>query len=155
MNKQRNLTIPLMWQLLRDLRVMVEETLEGLSKDVQDATSMVAAELVSNAIKYGVSVPAAPSAHITLTVTDSHIKISVSNGVNTRAHLQELEDMLNQIAGAESKEELYLRRLQQMLDDPAQTGKLGLYRIGFEGQFDLTYTYINDVLTVQATRGVA
>lgn len=154
MSKQRTLTIPLMWHLLRDLRQVVEETLQDFPLDVRNATSMVAAELVSNAIKYGISVPTAPSATITLTVTAKQIQIEVSNGVTAESVVQELQARLEQIARSDSKEQLYMNRLQQLLDDSTQTGKLGLYRIGFEGRFELTCMYAEQVLTVVATRGI-
>ncbi len=154
MSKQRTLTIPLMWQLLRELRQVVEETLQDFPKDVRDAASMVAAELVSNAIKYGVSVPSAQNADITLRVNDQHIQVAVSNGVQSDSVVQELQKRIHQITHAESKEQLYMNRLQQMLEDPTQVGKLGLYRIGFEGQFDLDSTYADQILTVIATRGI-
>jgi len=154
MSKQRTLTIPLMWHLLRDLRQVVEETLQDFPLDVRNATSMVAAELVSNAIKYGISVPTASSATITLTVTAKQIQIEVSNGVTSESVVQELQARLEQIAGSDSKEQLYMNRLQQLLDDSSQTGKLGLYRIGFEGRFELKCTYAEQVLTVVATRGI-
>lgn len=155
MSKQRTFALPLLGPLMGDLRRMVEETLQDFPTDLRDATSMVAAELVSNAVKYGVSVPQAPNATITLTVAPSQIQIAVSNGIVSEDGMQELQNRLRQIAHAESKEHLYMNRLQQMLEDPAQTGKLGLYRIGFEGQFDVTYTYAEHVLTLLATRGIS
>lgn len=154
MNQQRTWNLPLVRHLMSDLRQEVEETVREFPKDVRDATSMVVAELVSNAIKYGVSVPPAPSAKIKLTVAPRQIQIAVSNGVVSADSVQDLQDRLRQITQAASKEELYMNRLQQMLDDPTQTGKLGLYRIGFEGQFELTCTYADSVLTVLAIRGI-
>lgn len=154
MSKQRSWTLPLITDLLCDLRHAVEESLQEFPIDMRAATSMVTAELVSNAIKYGVSVPGAPNANITLTVTSRQLQIAVSNGVVSLAGVQELQERLLQINRAESKELLYMDRLQEMLDDPTQTGRLGLYRIGFEGQFELTCTYADTVLTVIATRGI-
>lgn len=152
MSKQLTWTLPFMWHLLSQLRHGVEEALGNFPQDVRYATSMVAEELVSNAIKHGVSVPGATSAELTLTVTDTQIQIAVSNGVACESVAAELEQRIAQIASSESKEQLYMNRLQQMLDDPAQSGKLGLYRIGFEGRFELTCHCCDRVLTVRASR---
>lgn len=154
MSKQLTWTLPLMWHLLSQLRHGVEEALQSFPQDVRYATSMVAEELVSNAIKHGVSVPGAASAQLTLTVTEKQIQIAVSNGVASESVVEELQRRIAQIASTESKEQLYMNRLQQMLDDPAQTGKLGLYRIGFEGRFGLTCQYCDHVLTVMASREI-
>lgn len=154
MKAERILAIPQMWHLLRELRRVVEEMLVDFPKDVRDATAMVASELVSNAIKYGESVPTAESASVRLSLFDNKIQIAVSSGASTESSAKSLLDRINQIAAADSKEELYMNRLQQLLDDPAEKGGLGLYRIGFEGQFDLTNTYADQVLVVIATRGL-
>ena len=154
MSKQLTWTLPLMWNLLSDLRRGVEEALHSFPQEVRYAASMVAEELVSNAIKHGVSVPGSPSAELTLTVCENRIQIAVTNGVASESVVGDLEQRLAQIAGAESKEQLYMNRLQQMLDDPMQTGRLGLYRIGFEGRFGLTCQYCDHILTVRASREI-
>jgi hypothetical protein len=154
MIKQRTLDFPLMGHLVRDVRQLAEEALQDLPKDLRDAVAMVASELVSNATKHGVSLPSAPTANITLSVSKDQIEVAVSNGVQSDTVAQEMQERLAQIAQAESKEQLYMDRLQQMLDDPTQTGRLGLLRIGFEGQFELRHTYANQVLTMIATRGL-
>jgi hypothetical protein len=154
MSKQLTWTLPLMWHLLSDLRRGVEEALQDFPQEVRYAASMVAEELVSNATKHGVSVPGSPSAQLTLAVTENQIQLAVSNGVASESAVEELKKRLAQIADTESKEQLYMNRLQQMLDDPMQTGQLGLYRIGFEGRFRLTCQYCDHVLTVRASREI-
>ena len=87
-------------------------------------------------------------------MTENQIQLTVSNGVASESAVEELKKRLAQIADTESKEQLYMNRLQQMLDDPMQTGQLGLYRIGFEGRFRLTCQYCDHVLTVRASREI-
>lgn len=155
MSKQLTWTLPLMWHLLCELRHGVEAALQHFSPDVRYATSMVAEELVSNAIKHGVSVPGTENAHISLTMLGNRIQIEVRNGVASAQVAEDLVQWIAQLTSAESKEQLYMSRLQQMLDDPSQTGKLGLYRIGFEGQFRLSCHYSDHVLTVRAIREIS
>jgi hypothetical protein len=60
--------------------------------------------------------------------------------------VQELRD-------TEDKQALYLARLEALLTQPdGDSGKLGIYRIGFEGGFDVQLDYANDVVSMVATR---
>lgn len=154
MSKQRTWSIPLISYLLRDVRKFVEEAVGELPKDIRDAATMVAVELASNAIKHGVSVPHAETANIELSVTPEQIRFEISNGVASTEAVRDLESRIEKITLAESKEQLYMDRLQQMLDDPKETGKLGLLRIGFEGRFELSSKYSDQIVTVIATRGI-
>ncbi len=155
MSKQRTWSIPLLSYLLRDLRKFVDDAVRELPQDVRDATIMVAVELASNAIKHGVSVPELQAASIALTVTSTEICFEASNGVPSIEAMHGLQRRIEQISTAESREQLYMERLQQMLDDPRETGKLGLLRIGFEGRFDLRCSYSDQIVTVVATRRIS
>ena len=59
---------------------------------------------------------------------------------------------MQELAGAADKQALYLARLEELLANAEESGKLGIYRIGFEGGFDLQLDYTNHVVTVTATR---
>jgi len=155
MRHRRALSIPLMGDLLRDIRAVMDDLLANLPKDLRDATNMVAIELVNNAAKYGISVPAAPSATVDLCLGPHTIEVQVKNGAVSAEAVQEVEGRIAKMSSPARCEELYMERLQQMLDDPKETGRLGLFRIGFEGQFHLTSTYQDQVLTVTATRELA
>jgi hypothetical protein len=154
MNTQRTLILPLLSQLLRNLQRMIDETLQSFPAEVRHATSAVATELVSNAVKYGVSLPHAPNAQVTLTTADRQIKLVVSNGVASDEAAHEVRAHLAELDGTPGKAPPYRRRLQQLLDDPTQTGRLGLYRIGFETRFSLACDHADQILTVTATRTI-
>ena len=151
---KRTVLIPQMWQLHREMRHFVEETCVEIPIDVRDATSMVVSELVSNAIKYGDMVPNQECASVTLTLKDDQIQVAVSSGAPSEESVRELRERIEQIASAESVEQLYMTRLQELLDNSSEKGGLGLYRIGFEGRFQLTYTHTDQVVVVTATRGL-
>jgi hypothetical protein len=80
------------------------------------------------------------------------LSMSVVNGSTNAAGVAELERRVQELRAAEDKQALYLARLEQLLADADESGKLGIYRIGFEGGFDLQLEYTNDVVTVTATR---
>lgn len=151
MSAQRTLVLPLLSQVLRNLQLMIDEMLQSFPAEIRHATSLVATELVSNAVKYGVSLPHAPNAQVTLITADKKIKLAVSNGVSTDEDVQSVRAHLGELSAA-GQASPYRRRLQQLLDDPRQTGRLGLYRIGCETQFALACDYADQILTVTATR---
>jgi hypothetical protein len=113
---------------------------------------MTASELVENAIKYGETVPAASTVTLVLEATPTLLSIRVVNGSTNAAGVAELERRVSELQSAEDKQALYLARLEHLLADADESGKLGIYRIGFEGGFDLRLEYMNDVVTVTATR---
>jgi hypothetical protein len=152
MNKNLALSIPTTWEYVRQLRRAVDETLADYSEDLRKEATMTSSELVENAIKYGVPVPALKSVTFNLKTFETGIQIAVANGATDLHNIAELEQRLTQIKQAADKEELYLLRLHQILRDPTARNKLGLYRIAFEGQFDLDCHYAAQVLTVTATK---
>ena len=53
-----------------------------------------------------------------------------------------------------ASEQLYVARLQELMNNPTQSTRLGLYRIGHEGKFDLDYSYGEQILELTARRRV-
>ena len=87
-----------------------------------------------------------------LEATPGEVRIRVANG-STNAHgVAELGRRVEEVQGATDKQALYLARLEQLLAEADESGKLGIYRIGFEGGFDLACDYTNEVVTMTATR---
>ncbi len=144
--------IPMAWHHIRDARALVVEALADASADLRDATGMAISELLENAMKYGESVPGMAGASYTLAVSDDVIRIEVKNGVGATETLDQLRARIDAMAAAEDKEALYVERLQEILENPAVGGRLGLFRIACEGGFDLACTFEAPVVTVIATR---
>ncbi|MCA9627614.1 MAG: hypothetical protein KC766_08115 [Myxococcales bacterium] len=142
------------WEDVREVRSRIADTASGLPRDVAAATVMCASELVENALKYGASVPGQSEIAVRLHVTDDHVTVEVTNGVAAMDRLNDLTARVTQIQQASDRHALYLARLQELLDDPTTSGKLGLYRIGYEGQFDLSCSYADNIVSVRATRGL-
>jgi len=61
---------------------------------------------------------------------------------------------VEQLRNTEDPASLYLERLQQLMQDPNDSGQLGIYRIGFEGRFQLTCDYADEVVHVRGVRRV-
>ena len=152
MSARLELSFEPMWPNVRKIRQQVGATLEACGQELRSAAVMTASELVENAIKYGESVPAAPAVTFALEATGGRLFIRVINGSTNTLGVAELERRVKDLASAPNKEALYLARLGQLLEHAEDSGKLGLYRIGFEGGFELALDYTNDVVTMTATR---
>ena len=44
--------------------------------------------------------------------------------------------------------------MRELVTQPNQSSKLGIYRVVFEGEFDLDVEFVDDVVTVRARRAV-
>lgn len=125
MNKAIKMDIPVMWQFVKNVKRLVEETLRNYPDNIRYSAGMVASELVGNAIKYGDRTELAPQATFEITVTDSHVIIDVSNGVRSMDHLAQVTKRIDELSGTTNKEEFYLRRLQELLSGASQGSQLG------------------------------
>ncbi|MCA9640144.1 MAG: hypothetical protein H6718_25695 [Polyangiaceae bacterium] len=155
MNAELDFQIPgRLWEDVREVRSRIATTASGLPRDVAAATVMCASELVENALKYGTGVPGQLEIAVHLHVTEEQVTVEVTNGVAAMDRLNDLTNRITQIQAATDRQALYLARLQELLDDPTTSGKLGLYRIGYEGQFDLSCKFADNIVSVRATRGL-
>jgi len=152
MNKNILIDIPIAWEYVRNVRQQVEAALTNHSEELRSSAVMVASELVENAIKYGAVVPALGWARFCFEATREYIQIQVSNGLTDPRAYELLRRMVDQMGSEETCEQLYLARLQELVNNPLQPNRLGLYRIGYEGKFRLACTYADQVLTMTARR---
>jgi len=149
-----NVTLEPVWPTIRKIRQQVGEALSAFPANVKSAATMAASELTENAIKYGESVASSMTISFKFERYDEQIRIEVSNGCTNLTAVQELLACIKQITEADDKEALYFARVQRLLENPQESGKLGLYRIALEGQFTLYTRYENEVVTVAATRNI-
>lgn len=141
-----------MWNRIREVRRCVAEATAHLSREISAAAEMVTGELVENAVKYGTIVPGLDDVVVHVRVEDREVKILVTNGVGATAAADEVAARIARIQASPSREALYVGRLEELLRTPGAAGGLGLYRIGYEGKFELSCECVGQVLTVKATR---
>jgi hypothetical protein len=147
-----DIRLPHTWDHIRQIRSRVAEALKDTDSSLRSAAVMVTSELVENAVKYGEEVPAARHISVSLAMGSNSIVIQVKNGSADANAVDALARRVDEIMSAPDKSVLYLTRLEELLSNPIETGKLGLYRIAFEGQFDIHFSYTNQVVTMMATR---
>jgi len=152
MEAHLQVTFSPMWPNVREIRERVGAALEHYPAQLRSAAIMTSSELVENAVKYGESVPAAKGGTFVLESNADGLSIRVANGSTNAVGVAELKRRVTELNSAVNKEALYLARLEELLANPDDSGRLGVYRIGFEGGFDLRLEYRDEVVTVTATR---
>ena len=149
------ISVPSLWDLVRDVRASVGERLKDDDPELRDAAVMTASELVENAIKYGQSVTGRETATLEMSRDDKALTIRISSGVRDQKVAEKTLDRIRAIRAAPDKQALYIARLRELMASPAPQSQLGLYRICSEGAFELDAVVEGDVLHITATRGVS
>jgi hypothetical protein len=140
------------WTVVRRIREQVAQALAAYPENVRSATVMTASELVENAVKYGESVPNAATISFSLIASPDSLRVEVTNGSKNTDSVARLRERIAAIVAAPDKTALYMDRLEHLLSTPSESGQLGLYRIAFEGAYELSCTYEESVVTVNAVR---
>lgn len=146
--------IPPVWANVRAVRTSVRELLLEYPREFNHAATMVSSELLENAIKYGEEVAGASMIQFHLGRLNSMIQVKVVNGSTDSVAVDELMCHVRLVRESIDKGALYQARLEELLMHPHTSAKLGIYRIAHEGRFDIDCTYINEVVTVTATRSL-
>lgn len=142
------------WSEIGKIRAQVTLALSGLRQSLRDAAVMVVSELVENAIKYGDSIPNAPGIEVSVVRERSRLSVSVASGAKDDEAARRLQNYTEALAASQDKLGLYVARVQSLADSPEAHSRLGLYRIGLEGAFDLKCTHEDGVLRMTATRAL-
>jgi anti-sigma regulatory factor (Ser/Thr protein kinase) len=140
------------WSEIGKIRQHVALALSGLGASLRDAAVMVVSELVENAIKYGESIPNAPGIEVSVVRDHTRLSVSVASGTKDEETARRLRGYTEALAASQDKLGLYVARAQSLADAPEPHTRLGLYRIGLEGAFDLHCTHADGVLRMTATR---
>ncbi len=141
------------WDKVREIRNHVDNTLKDYPTDLREASVMTASELIENGIKHSASDRF--GVHFNLHVGDDKISISVENKVRSTEDLDVFISNVDEIKKSENPMDLYLERLMELSDDPKKSKtRLGLYRIAYEGEFNIDYKLDGDILTVIGSRGI-
>ncbi len=144
-----------LWDTVKKIRDKVESILSDKSQEVNDASKMTASELIENAVKYGCSIDNGTGIQFELLVEKNQIKIVVKNKILSSEDFNKVREHIDRIKTADNPQELYLNRLMMLMENTKLSkSQLGLYRIAYEGEFQLDYEYENEILTVTATREI-
>ena len=103
--------------------------------DLAERACVIIQETLENAIKYSSNGPNS-ELELSITARNGHIQFSVSS-LPDPAHIQTLRDELSGV-GALAPEEAYLAAFLRAAREPENSGRLGLARIRYEGNVELS-----------------
>jgi hypothetical protein len=150
-----SLSITPTWSILKEVQEKTESFMKkkNTRHDIIEATIMCAAELVENAIKYGSSNAGHSNITFDLSTNEDKVCVKVANGIKDEHDAQNVKNHIDRIRNGGDPGKLYTDRLQQLMENPKPgVSQLGIYRIAYEGEFKLDYTYQSGILTVIAER---
>jgi hypothetical protein len=141
------LRIPPEWDAVKATWEPCREMLRraGLGDDEAYALSMVAQELLENAVKYG-AFWASDQILLELRVGAEEVTVEVTNRVGMdEAHLRRFDQTVQWIRGFQDPFEAYVERMKVVSAQPYAHGQsgLGLTRIAYEGRCVLDF-YLSD-----------
>lgn len=136
------------------MRSEVTRALSDYPSAVRYAAMMSSSELLENAVKYGEPVGTTDGIVFELKADPALVEITVANGTTHDERVQELRRHVHDITAAQDRSAMYFGRLRELVSRPSESSKLGVYRVVFEGEFDLDVHFADNVVTVHARRVV-
>ena len=101
-------------------------------------------ELMENSIKYSQDASDYNDINIKITLNKRSLVITLSNYVKTDEDVRSLTTIINRINEYGKTKNLYLDRINEIISqDGIGKSQLGLYRIAYEAEFDITYEMID------------
>ncbi|MCP4111425.1 MAG: hypothetical protein GY749_38835 [Desulfobacteraceae bacterium] len=145
-----------LWDSVKMIREEVESSLKMYKEELAEASKMTASELIENAVKHGSSPDNGSGIQFEFSANSSRIKMEIINKINSEEDYEVLKDNIDQIRSSDNPEELYISRLCELMEDTKlNKSRLGLFRIAYEGEFKLNYTFENNIVTVVAVRDIS
>lgn len=145
-----NYTIEPDWGLVQRIRGYVEKALEAYDQDLIDATKMTTSELLENAVKH--TSGKLDGIFYEITADGERILLTTGNRIFDMDDLEVFKAHIDKMKEADPQQ-LYMDRLMELMENPdAKRTRLGLFRIAYEGEFELDYKYEKHWLTITATR---
>jgi hypothetical protein len=147
------LTLPPDWDAVRVVWSACHRMLSrsGLGDDEAYALSMVAQELLENAVKYGAS--GAEVIRLLVRVADEDVTVEVRSQVDGDARsLEAFGGVVGRLRAAPDPYEAYVERLRLVAAgaDAGGASELGLARIAYEGRCALDFRVDEGILAVSA-----
>jgi diguanylate cyclase (GGDEF)-like protein len=152
------MTLRPIWGKFEEFGKEIEKFLSPRHPDVIYGTKMVATELIENAIKYGNFQKSNQNIDLTISLTNDVITIKVSNWKHAGTDdIVKLQHIITLLQNKENKREIFTERLRNIFESSGNfgTSQLGLIRIVYEAQFDLTLEEDDERIFVTASRNLS
>ncbi len=144
------------WNIIKKIKEFInsEPRIISQGEDFREATLLTAIELVENGLKYSDGEPP-QSVTFSFEIQDGVVQIEVHNSTTDQAHRAALAETLNKLKDS-NPFDLYVERLERIRDNPDGHSRMGLVRIAYEGEYELTCEAGGeDVVRIVARRPLA
>jgi hypothetical protein len=147
--------IPTTWNAIHEISENIFNSINNIDENVKEETRMTIVELVENAVKYGLAIPGKKGIEFDFKIGKNNIIIKISNRLINKKDGKTVKANIDKIKASGNPMELYIQRLRELLANPIEgVSQLGLYRIAYEGRFNLDYKIDNNILTIIASRTI-
>lgn len=137
------------WEELARVRAAIEEYFAESTEEFRTAATMAGLELAENVIKHG---SGASVGSLTVSVREGEVLIATQNQVVSTQRASVVCARIQEIADRGARE-MYMTRMLELMQQPSGEGSgLGLFRIAYEGAFQLSSEVLGDRLCIYARR---
>ena len=137
------------WDELGRVRTAFQEYFSESTEEFKAAATMAGLELAENVIKHG---SGSSVGSVTVSVRDGEVVIATQNQVVSTQRASVVIARIQDIADRGARE-MYMTRMLELMQQPSGQGSgLGLFRIAYEGAFQLSCEILGDRLCIYARR---
>jgi len=137
------------WEELARVRAAIEEYFADSTEEFRTAATMAGLELAENVIKHG---SGSSVGSLTVSVRQGEVVIATQNQVVSTQRASAVCARIQEIADRGARE-MYMTRMLELMQQPSGEGSgLGLFRIAYEGAFQLSSEVLGDRLCIYARR---
>jgi len=148
------LTIDPEWNIIKKIITRLEKdpSLVEQGRDFLEATKITAIELVENALKYADPGPDDKQPILfSFKNSKSNALIRVTNFCSNKTQKEKIKGTIDHIR-KENAFDLYVNRMNEILQHPNGYSRLGFYRISAETEYILSYKMTQKTVTILARR---
>ncbi|HNZ27931.1 MAG TPA: ATP-binding protein [Spirochaetota bacterium] len=133
----------------------IKERLNIADENLLHQIEMVICELLENSVKYCPPENNNQDIELQFINDDKTIKIIVTNNIKSTDDRKNIEETIGKIKSSPDSNNLYVERIREILN-AKEHGKsqMGLYRIVYEGEFEITYSIDDDKLSITAVKSL-
>lgn len=140
------------WNVIKRIKEMIlkDEAVAAYGKDFQEQALLAAIELVENGLKYSDGPQAFP-VDFRFEMSKEQCLIEVRNRTSSELHRQALRETLDKMRSGDPFE-MNVERLEQVKHRPDGFSRMGLIRIIYEAEFELSADIQGDQIVMRAVR---
>ena len=137
---------------LAEAHNFITELASQLTADLRASVELAIIEFVENAVKYASPQEVGVWARLTVELEGNRVSVCIVSRPRNREDVQSALIVLRRIRDAKDVSQLYKERLMELMKHPGTRPRLGLLRVAYEGEFELSAQQPGPMLELTATR---